>query len=118
MKHVRALVLVSVAMLGSGCTIAAITAKGARPIILNQPSQQFDVIKHFEVEQMISFNYTGVTDVSKLVAGVQDETKADALINVTPTIKATVGSYLLNAITLGFARAYVAMIEGDAVKLK
>jgi hypothetical protein len=118
MKKIQALALSMVCVLGSGCTIAAITAKGARPIMLNQPNQQVDVIKHFQIEKMINFNYTGVTDVTGLVSDILDETKADAVINTTPTIKATIGTYFMNLVTLGFARSYVAAIEGDAVKLK
>jgi hypothetical protein len=104
--------------LSSGCTMAKISGAGPRPLLLNNASGKFDVIKHFTVEKRVSFDYTNSAEMDQLVAEVLSQTNADAIINLKIAIKQTVGDYIFNSCTCNLANARTYAIEGDAIKFK
>ncbi|PIU45425.1 MAG: hypothetical protein COS95_03510 [Ignavibacteriales bacterium CG07_land_8_20_14_0_80_59_12] len=114
------IVLILIAALFSltvgACTLAKLTGRGPVPILLNNPRAKVDVIKHIRDSKMVVFDYTGVFDASEILSKHFEETKADAIINVTFAIKSDVGSFFVNLITLGIANARVMEVEGDLIK--
>jgi hypothetical protein len=82
---------------------------------MNNPHAKVDVIKHVEDSKMVVFDYTGAFDASEILAKRFEETKADAIINVTFTLKTDVGTFFINLITLGIANARIIQVEGDLV---
>jgi hypothetical protein len=107
------------ALASSGCTIAKISAAGPRPLYLNNPAGgKYSVIKHFVVEEMITFDYTNSAEMDRLVAEVISETKADAIINMRITVKYTPGDWFCNAVSCNLANARTWAVEGDAIKFK
>jgi len=98
------------------CTIAKISGRGAIPILLNNPRGKVEVIKHLRDSKMVVFDYTGTFDASEILNKHFEETKADAIINLTFTIKSDVGSFFVNFFTLGLANARVMEVEGDLIK--
>ncbi|MBD3336991.1 MAG: hypothetical protein GF355_15870 [Candidatus Eisenbacteria bacterium] len=99
-----------------GCTVAKIDGRGATPILLNNPPERVEVIKHFEVSQGIMFDYTNAFDASDILAEVLQETNCDAIINIGLELQITVGDYCVNFCTFGFANAKHLVVVGDAVK--
>ncbi len=110
-------ILLASAVLG-GCTIAKIGGAGPRPLLLNNPSGNYEVLKHFVIEEQITFDYTNSAEMDRLVAEILSETKADAIANLRITIKQTAGDHCMNSVTCGFANSRTWAIEGDAVKFK
>jgi len=102
-------------LFSSGCTMAKIYGRGATPVMLNNPPQRVEVIKHFEVSKGIAFDFTSAFDASAMLAAVLQETKCDAIINVGLEVKTTVGDFFLNMITLGIANAKHLTVVGDAI---
>jgi hypothetical protein len=84
--------------------------------LLNNPPAKVEVIKHIKESKVIAFDYTSSFDVSEILAKQFEATKADAIVNVTVSLKVNVLSYLLNVVTLGLANAKVFEVEGDLVK--
>jgi hypothetical protein len=99
-----------------GCTLAKIDGKGVLPIMLNNPPTRAQVIKHFEVSKGIMFDYTSAFDASEILAQVFEETKADAIVNVSLKVMQTPGDWCTNSCTLGLANAKHLVVSGDAVK--
>lgn len=119
MKQQPILFILIAALFGStfgACTIAKLSGRGVVPILLNNPPAKVVVIKHIRDSKMVVFDYTGAFDASEILSKHFEETKADAIVNVTFTIKGDVGSFFLNLITLGLANARVMEIEGDLIK--
>lgn len=97
------------------CTVAKLSGRGAVPIIMNQPQAKVSVVQRVEASKQLLFDYTGAVDVSEVLRDVMIGGNIDALINVTITVKVTVGDYLLNVITLGLANARTFEVNGEAV---
>jgi tryptophanase len=114
----KIIVLLVCAALVSGCTIMKIQGRGARPILLNTPDRQYDVVKHFTISRNFYFDYTRAPDISSMVADVLAETNADAVINLGFSAKTTFETFCVTMITTGFANGYCVQIEGDAIKYK
>lgn len=103
----------------AGCTTVKILARGNKPLMLNQPSQPYDVISHFSKETGIMFDYTGAPDITKAIQdGMVGNVEADAVANIFISVKSTVGDFILNFFTLGIANAYTLQVEGDVVRYK
>jgi len=103
----------------TGCTTVKILARGNKPLMLNQPSQPYDVISHFSKETGIMFDYTGAPDITKAIQeGMAGNMDADAVANIFISVKSTVGDFILNLFTLGIANAYTLQVEGDVVRYK
>lgn len=98
------------------CTVVKLSGRGVVPILLNNPRAKVDVIKHIRDSKLVVFDYTGAFDASEILSKHFEETKADAIINVTFAIKSDVVSFFLNLITLGIANARVMEVEGDLIK--
>jgi len=103
-------------LLVTSCTLAKIYSRGATPIMLNNPPQKVEVIKHFSVSKGITFDFTSAFDASEMIAEVLQETRCDAIINVGLEVKTTVGDFFLNMITLGIAQAKHLVVTGDAIR--
>jgi len=99
------------------CTIAKFSGRGAYPIMMNNPTQKVEVIKHVADSKMVVFDYTRAFDASELLTQFFEENKADAIINVELRLKSDVGTYFINLFTLGLANAVVWGVEGDLVKM-
>jgi hypothetical protein len=112
----RSMIVVIILFASSGCTTYKISGRGAVPIFLNNPPAKVDVIRHVDRSKMITFDYTGAFDVSEVLTDLFQETKADAIINVTISVKSDVGTFFVNLFTLGIANAHTMEVEGDLVK--
>lgn len=106
------------AVASPGCVIAKISGAGPRPLLLNNSSGKFDVVKHFTVQNAVRFDYTNSAELDQLVADVIKETGADAVVNIRVTIKQEPGDFLCNVVTCGIANSKTWAIEGDAIKFK
>lgn len=111
-------ILLATAACSFGCTIAKISAAGPRPLLLNNASGKFDVIKHFVIEKQSTFDYTNSAEMDQLTADVLTETKADAIVNMRIVIKQLPMDFVCNMVTCGIANAKTWSIEGDAIKFK
>ncbi|MDA1181965.1 MAG: hypothetical protein O3B82_00065 [Bacteroidetes bacterium] len=100
------------------CTIAKISGKGAVPILLNQPSQQMQLVEHITLKKNSNFDWTSSFDVSEIIAKKVAEKQPDALINTTITIKTGIDNYLINLFTLGLARSRKIVVDADLMKEK
>ena len=67
---------------------------------------------------MVTFDYTNTFDVSHLLIEKIQGANADAITNITITIKSDVKSFMVNLITLGIAQAKVFSVEGDLVSIE
>lgn len=101
----------------SACTTAKISGRGAKPIALNQLDQT-EPVESFEKQQFRMFDYTGAIDVSEVLEGELSQSEADAMTNTTVEIGANVGTFLVNTITFGLARAHTVTVNGDLVKVQ
>ena len=100
------------------CTIAKISGKGAVPVILNQPSQQMQLVEHITVKKNINFDWTSSFDVSEVIAKKVAEKQPDAVINTTVTIKTSIDNYFINLFTLGLAQSRKIVVDADLMKEK
>jgi hypothetical protein len=100
----------------AGCVTYKISGRGPIPIFLNSPPAKVDVMRHIDESKMIAFDYTGAFDVSEVLTNLFQETKADAIINVTISVKSDAGTFFVNLFTLGIANAHTMEVEGDLVK--
>ncbi len=103
-------------VLSLGCTLAKISGRGTKPLILNNPTAKVEVISHFTEKKMIAFDYTNAFDVSEILTEKISKSDADAVTNLVITIKSDVSTFCVNMITLGLAQAKVFQVEGDLVK--
>jgi hypothetical protein len=118
-KFVLFVVIAFMTMSLAGCTTIKILARGNKPLMLNQPSQPYEVISHFSKETGIMFDYTGAPDVTKAIQdGMAGNPNADGVANIFISVKSTVTDFILNLFTLGFANAYTLQVEGDVIKYK
>ena len=108
--------LFSLTVFMSGCTIAKISGKGSMPLLLNNPPEKVKVVSHFSESKMITFDYTSSFDVYEIIADRLANSNADMAINLTITIKSDVGTFFVNLFTLGLANARTVQVEGDFVK--
>lgn len=111
-------VLLAVALGSSACTSAKISGRGAYPILLNSPNQKVVLVKHIEKSKMIVFDYTNAFDVSEVLGDTFEKYNADAIANVTITIKSNIGTFFVNLFTLCIADAKSVHISGDLVNEK
>lgn len=120
MRAVRTLhaatVIAVLLFLANGCTIAKISGRGAIPLILNNPPKKVEVIENVKISKMRTFDYTGAFDVSEILSEIMVKSSADAVINLTVTVKQGVPDFFVNLITLGLARATTFEVQGQAVK--
>ena len=113
---ISAILLFSLTVFMSGCTIAKISGKGSMPLLLNNPSEKVKVVSHFSESKMITFDYTSSFDVYEILADRLANTDADMAINLTITIKSDVSTFFVNLFTLGIANARTIQVSGDFVK--
>jgi hypothetical protein len=83
--------------------------------MLNNPTEQVDVVQRFQESEMRMFDYTRAFDVSEIVGDYLAESDADAVANLTINVKSTVGTFFVNMFTLGLAYAVVFEVEGDLI---
>jgi hypothetical protein len=102
----------------TSCTVAKISGKGAVPVLLNQPSEQMQLIEHVSIKKNKNFDYTNSFDVSEIMARIIAEKQPDAVINTTVTIKQGVDNYFINLFTLGLANSTKIIIDADMMKNK
>ena len=118
MSPTRSVVLIAVACAAiviQGCTMAKISGRGEIPLILNQPQTKVETVQRFEHSKHIAFDYTSAFDVSEVLDDVLIGTEADAIINLTITVKTTFPDFALNLVTLGFAQAKTFQIKGAVI---
>ena len=114
----RSLALLVLLGLTGGCTVAKISGRGSIPLMLNTPPERVKVIEHFTLSKMITFDYTNTFDVSEILAEKLQQGNADAITNLTITVKSNVGSFMVNLFTLGLAQAKVFAVRGDLVRIE
>ncbi len=100
------------------CTIAKISGKGAVPVLLNQPSQQMQLVEHITVKKNSNFDWTSSFDVSEVIAKKVAEKQPDAVINTTVTIKTSIDNFFINLFTLGLAQSRKIVVDADLMKEK
>ncbi len=98
------------------CTVAKLSGRGTHPLILNQPQAKVSVIQKVNASKQLLFDYTGAVDVSEVLRDVMIGSDVDAIINITITVKQTVGDFFINVFTLGLANARTFEVNGDVVK--
>ncbi len=100
------------------CTIAKISGRGAVPIMLNQPSEQMQLVEHITVKKNSNFDWTSSFDVSEVIARKVAEKQPDAVINTTVTIRTSIDNFFINLFTLGLAQSRKIIIDADLMKEK
>ena len=100
------------------CTIAKISGRGAAPVLLNQPSEQMQLVEHITIKKNSNFDYTSSFDVSEVIAKKVAEKQPDAVINTTVTIKTSVDNFFINLFTLGLAQSRKIVVDADLMKEK
>lgn len=99
------------------CTMAKISGKSSKPLMLNNPTVKTEIVGNFDETELRTFDYTGAIDVYEVLSNVIAESDADAVTNLTITLKSDVGTFFLNLVTLGIANAYRVGVTGDLVNL-
>jgi len=100
----------------NGCTLAKISGRGSVPLMLNNPPARVEVVSHFSEQKMVTFDYTSAFDVSEILSEKLSSSDADAVTNVTVTVKTDPATFCVNLITLGIANAKIFQVEGDLIK--
>jgi len=101
----------------TGCTVCKIIARGNQPIILNTVPEKYTVLGHFSKEKSFYFDYTRAPDLSSFIReSTAAYPNADAVVNVFVTVKSTIGDFFMNLFTIGFASAYTINVEGDVIQ--
>jgi len=108
--------LVLVALVLTGCTSAKITGQGSKPILVNQPTGEVDVVERISETKRFTFDYTGSLDIADVVGETLANSDADALINTQIAVKSTAADFFINVFTLGIANAYTVEITGELVR--
>jgi hypothetical protein len=114
--HISVLSAAVTCLVLGGCTLAKLSGRGVVPMLLNNPRAKVEVIKQVQDSKMIVFDYTGAFDASEILSKHLADSQADAIVNVTITIKSTVGDFFLNLITLGLANSKTIEVTGDLVR--
>jgi hypothetical protein len=117
-KSILIVTIFGLALMFESCTIAKISGKGAVPILLNQPSENLQLVEHITITKNSNFDYTSSFDVSELLSKKVAEKRPDAVINTTITIKSSIDNFFINLFTLGFAKSRKISIEADLMKEK
>lgn len=117
----KALMLIFLGIVGTalflgGCTMAKISGRGALPLLLNQPEAKVEVIQELKRSKHIMFDYTAAFDVSEVLSEILIGSNADAIINITITVKSTPLDWIVNLFTLGLAQSKTFEISGQAIK--
>lgn len=110
------LLLITVAYL-QACTMAKISGKSSKPLLLNNPNVDTEVIQTVNETQLKVFDYTGSIDIYEIVSDVVVNSNADAITNITIKIKSDPATFFINVVTLGIANAYKVDVTGDLVNL-
>ncbi|MDZ7691763.1 MAG: hypothetical protein U5K69_11670 [Balneolaceae bacterium] len=97
--------------------MAKISGKSSKPLMLNNPTVKTEIVGNFDETELRTFDYTGAIDVYEVLSNVIAESDADAVTNLTITLKSDVGTFFLNLVTLGIANAYRVGVTGDLVNL-
>ena len=121
MKNKNSILLATVlvgGLLMQSCTIVKISGKGAVPVLLNQPSEQMQLVEHITIKKNSNFDYTSSFDVSEVIAKKVAEKQPDAVINTTIIIKSSIDNFFINLFTLGLARSRKIIINADLMKAK
>jgi len=108
-------------IIAGGCTATLLNIKGPGgpiPLLLNEPSVEFEVVKDIKVSKRIVFYNTVSYDISEILFSELEEVEADAIINIVFTVKLTPSDQLINLITLGLADAKTIEITGQAVRIR
>ncbi len=117
MKKLLLIVFIALIVISlESCTLAKISGRGNTPLVLNNLPTQVEMVDHFKVDKMKTFDYTGATDVSEVLTEKLDK-KGDAITNLTIVIKTDPATFFVNLFTLGLANAYIVEVEGDLVNL-
>lgn len=117
-KSILIVTIFALALMFESCTIAKVSGKGAVPVLLNQPSDNLQLVEHITITKNSNFDYTSSFDVSELLSKKVAEKRPDAVINTTVTIKSSIDNFFLNLFTLGFAKSRKISIEADLMKEK
>jgi hypothetical protein len=111
------LLLFSLTISLTGCTVCKIIARGNQPIILNTLPEKYTVLGHFSKEKSFYFDYTRAPDLSSFIReATAAYPNADAVVNVFVEVKSTIGDFFMNLFTIGFANAYTINVDGDVIK--
>lgn len=102
--------------LAAGCTTVKISGRGTTPLLLNNPAERVELVEHFRVAKRITFDYTGAFDVSDVLTELLQGRQADAVANLTVSLKSDVGDFFINLFTLGLANSRTLQVEGDLVR--
>lgn len=119
MKACRGFVLVGAFLALSGCTIAKISGAGSRPIVLNNLPGEYEVLRSFEIDELVVFDYTNTYELDRFVSKVlASHPDADAAVNVKMDLRSSPGSFFINLFTLGLASAKQVVVRGDVIRFR
>lgn len=115
MKNIATILLCALSL--QGCTMAKFSGKSGVPVLLNQPNEKVVFMEHVRVKKHRLFDYTAHYDMSSILNKRITKSKPDMVTNATLTVKFNPANFLLNYVTLGFARSRMVIIDADFVKL-
>ena len=105
-------------VLASSCTFAKISGRGAKPLLLNNPTREVEVIATLNESKLVTFDYTGAFDISEVVSEAVARANGDAVINASVAIKGDIGTFFANLFTLGLANARRFEVRGEIVRYR
>lgn len=109
-------ILISLFVL-QACTMAKISGRSSVPLMLNNPSVATELVSNFSETKLKTFDYTRSIDVYDILTGVVSNSNADAVTNLTVTIKSDPATFFINLVTIGIANAYKVQVTGDLIRL-
>jgi len=99
------------------CTMAKISGKSSKPLVLNNPNTETEVIRSLEETQLKAFDYTSSIDIYEIVKDAVANSESDAITNITVKLKKDPVTFIVNVGTLWIAQAYKVEVTGDLVRL-
>lgn len=109
--------LIIIATLLVGCTMSKITGRAPKPVYLNTPNENYEVIGHFNEQTSMCFDYTSAADISDSISNKISRDNADAIVNLAVKVEITPMDILANIFTIGIANCRTMTAEGDTVKI-
>ena len=102
----------------SSCTLAKISGRGAKPILLNNPPREVEVVGQLDSSKLVTFDYTNSYDISEVAAEAMNAANGDAVINASFVVKGDARTFFINLFTIGLANARIFEAKADIVRYK
>lgn len=100
-----------------GCSMTKISGHSSTPLLMNNPNVQTEVVGSLNETKLIAFDYTSSINVYTIISDVVNSSDADAVTNLSITLKSDPSTFFINLVTIGIANAYKVQVTGDLVML-